>query len=154
MIIPSGVKVPFAKLGSTFHWAELWSKKSYRPTDRPSIHPPGKSNQFTFVFPGNPRAGYPDDQSWWIHNNDLPDFQTKVPSSASFLLLSSLPVPQQVCRPSIKEEAASRKHPTANPKACNCHLEARKGECWLAREVEGEPICWWSHKPGFQHCCV
>ena len=36
--IPSGVKVPFAKLGSTFHWAEVWSKKSY-PTDRPTIHP-------------------------------------------------------------------------------------------------------------------
>ena len=37
-VIPSGVKVPFAKLGSTFHWAEVWSKKSW-PTDRPTIHP-------------------------------------------------------------------------------------------------------------------
>ena len=31
--------MPFAKLGSTFHWAEVWSKKVTRPTDRPSIHP-------------------------------------------------------------------------------------------------------------------
>ena len=38
ILIPSRVKVPFAKLGSTFHWAEVWSKKSY-PTDRPTIHP-------------------------------------------------------------------------------------------------------------------
>ena len=39
IIIPSGAKLPFAKLGSTFHWAEVWSKKSYRPTDRPTDQP-------------------------------------------------------------------------------------------------------------------
>ena len=80
-------------------------------------------NGTSAVFPGNPGPGDPDDKSWRIHNNELSE--TKVPSSSSFLLLSPLPVPQQICRPSINKEATAAKHTeTADPQTSNRHLEA------------------------------
>ena len=82
-------------------------------------------NGTSAVFPGNPGPGYPDDKSWRIHNNELSDVETKVPSSSSFLLLSPFPVPQQICRPPINKEATAAKHTeTADPQTSNRHLEA------------------------------
>ena len=79
-------------------------------------------NGTSAVFPGNPGAGDPDDKSWRIHNNELSE--TKVPSSSSFLLLSPLPVPQQICRPPINKEATAKHTETADPQTSNRHLEA------------------------------
>ena len=42
--------MPFAKLGSTFHLAEVWSKKSY-PTDRPTDRHPEKVHDLRGYFP-------------------------------------------------------------------------------------------------------